>query len=81
MPLLLPLRRELTVSQRQAFFAVRLWLGLVSSLCEAFFFRAVVETVNERVGRYLFFCMLFSVGMWNAATGQTYPLAEGRNRR
>ena len=56
--------------QRQAFFALRLSLGVICSLCEAKFFRTVVETINERVGRYLFFALLFSAGMWTASTGK-----------
>ncbi len=44
-------------------------LALVSVLVEARFYRTVFEKVNERVGRYLFFMLLFSAGMWNASTG------------
>jgi hypothetical protein len=29
----------------------------------------VREKINERVGRYLFFMLLFSAGMWNASAG------------
>jgi alpha-1,2-mannosyltransferase len=56
-------------SQRIAFFAVRLFLGVVSALIESAFYRSVVENVNQRVGRYLFFMLAFSAGMWNSATG------------
>ncbi|ORX39298.1 putative mannosyltransferase [Kockovaella imperatae] len=57
----------LRVGKRQQFFALRLSLGLVSSLCEAKFYRAVVEAVNEHVGRYTLFAMAFSAGMWSAS--------------
>jgi len=57
-------------SQRIPFFAVRIFLALISTLTEAAFYRAVHQKINERVGRYLFFMMLFSAGMWNASTGQ-----------
>ncbi|KAF9015664.1 glycosyltransferase family 22 protein [Cyathus striatus] len=55
-------------SKRPSFFAVRIVLALVSTLVEAAFFRTVVEKINERVGRYLFFMLLLSAGMWNAST-------------
>jgi len=61
-------------AQRPAFFAVRISLALVSSFCEAKLYRTVVEKVNERVGRYLFFMLLCSAGMWNASTGWFFPL-------
>jgi len=44
-----------------------MFLGFISTICEAKFFRAVVESVNERVGRYLFFMMIFSAGMSSAS--------------
>lgn len=56
--------------QRPAFFAVRISLAVASTLCEAKLYRMVVEKVNERVGRYLFFMLLFSTGMWNASAGK-----------
>jgi len=65
-------------TQRQAFFALRISLGFVSSFCEAKFYRAVVETVNERVGRYMLFGMIFSAGMWGASTGQLWRFPLGR---
>lgn len=55
--------------QRIAFFGVRLFLGVVSALVESAFYRSVVENVNQRVGRYLFFMLVFSAGMWKSATG------------
>lgn len=55
--------------QRQAFFALRISLGFISSFCEAKFYRTVVETINERVGRYLLFGIMFSAGMWGASAG------------
>ncbi|KAF9225513.1 glycosyltransferase family 22 protein [Gyrodon lividus] len=52
--------------KRPAFFAVRIFLAVLSTLCEAKLCRTVVEKINERVGRYLFFMLLFNAGMWNA---------------
>lgn len=57
----------LSLGKRQQFFALRMCLGAISSVCEAAFFRTVVEAVNERVGRYLFFAMAFSAGMFSAS--------------
>lgn len=55
--------------QRPSFFAVRIAIAVLSTLCEAKLCRTVVVRINERVGRYLFFMLLFSAGMWNAAPG------------
>ncbi|KAJ7109881.1 glycosyltransferase family 22 protein [Mycena epipterygia] len=57
----------LTGDKRAAFFAVRISLATVSVFAEAKFYRTVYEKINERVGRYLFFMLLFSAGMWNAS--------------
>ncbi|KAH0838056.1 glycosyltransferase family 22 protein [Lanmaoa asiatica] len=56
-----------TLGKRPAFFAVRIFLAVLSTVCEVKFFRAVVESINDRVGRYLFFILLLNAGMWNAA--------------
>lgn len=53
--------------QRPAFFAVRIFLAAISSVCESFLYRTVVDKVNYRAGRYLFFFLLFGAGMWNAS--------------
>ncbi|KAJ7040287.1 glycosyltransferase family 22 protein [Mycena alexandri] len=57
----------LTGDKRAAFFAVRISLATASVFAEAKFYRTVYEKINERVGRYLFFMLLFSAGMWNAS--------------
>ncbi|ORY24212.1 putative mannosyltransferase [Naematelia encephala] len=57
----------LRLGKRQQFFALRICLAAVSSFCEAKFFRAVVEVVHERVGRYMLFAMAFSAGMWGSS--------------
>ncbi|KAJ3504710.1 hypothetical protein NLJ89_g7791 [Agrocybe chaxingu] len=54
--------------KRVAFFATRIFLAFVSTLVEATLYRTIVTAVNERVGRYYFFLMIFSAGMWNAST-------------
>ncbi|TFL03571.1 glycosyltransferase family 22 protein [Pterulicium gracile] len=54
--------------KRAAFFAVRITLAFISALCEAKFYRSVLENLNDRIGRYLFFILLFSAGMWNASS-------------
>ncbi|KAM6498713.1 glycosyltransferase family 22 protein [Amanita muscaria] len=54
--------------KRVGFFAVRIFLAIISTLAEASFYRAVHNNINQRVGRYLFVMLLFSAGMWNAAT-------------
>ncbi|KAJ4485792.1 glycosyltransferase family 22 protein [Lentinula aciculospora] len=53
--------------KRVAFFAVRIFLAVISSVTEVVLYRKVYEKVNHRVGRYLFFILLFNAGMWNAS--------------
>jgi alpha-1,2-mannosyltransferase len=48
---------------------VRISLATISVFAEAKLYRTVYEKINERVGRYLFFMLLFSTGMWNASAG------------
>ncbi|GFZ47156.1 hypothetical protein JCM24511_04899 [Saitozyma sp. JCM 24511] len=57
----------LHLSKRQAFFALRLFLGAICSFCEARFMRTIAETINDRVARYTFFMLLLSAGMWSAS--------------
>ncbi|KAK0465555.1 glycosyltransferase family 22 protein [Desarmillaria tabescens] len=54
--------------KRPSFFAVRIFLAFISTFCEVILYRQVYEKVNQRVGRYLFFMLAFSAGMWNAST-------------
>ncbi|KDQ63225.1 glycosyltransferase family 22 protein [Jaapia argillacea MUCL 33604] len=58
----------LAVDKRMSFFAVRIFLAFICTFCEAKFYRSVTEKVNRRVGRYMFFMLFFSAGMWNAST-------------
>lgn len=56
---------------------LRMFLAAISSFCEAKFYRTVVETVNERVGRYLLFSLFFGAGMFGASVGEStllFPL-------
>lgn len=59
--------------QRASFFCLRIGLGIICSICEAKFYRSVVENINERVGRYTLAMMILSAGMWNAGVGQSPP--------
>ncbi|KAK2461410.1 hypothetical protein APHAL10511_005873 [Amanita phalloides] len=54
--------------KRIPFFAVRIFLAILSTFTEVAFYRSVHQKINERVGRYLFFMLLCSAGMWNAST-------------
>ena len=56
--------------QRVAFFAVRLSLALLSTLCEVTFYRSVVKHIGVRTARYTLLFLLFSAGMYNASTGR-----------
>ncbi|KAF8921995.1 asparagine-linked glycosylation 9 protein isoform a [Mucidula mucida] len=54
--------------KRPAFFALRITLAAISTFAEVFLYRQVYEKVNNKVGRYLFFMLASSTGMWNAST-------------
>ncbi|CEL56132.1 alpha-1,2-mannosyltransferase [Rhizoctonia solani AG-1 IB] len=54
--------------KRHTFFALRMVFAFVTSFCEARLFTTVVEHVNDRVGRYMLFMLMFNAGMWNAST-------------
>lgn len=57
-----------SLDKRHAFFGLRMIFAFTTSFCEARLYRAVVDHVNDRVGRYMLFMLLFSAGMWNAST-------------
>ena len=46
-----------------------MFLSALCVLAEASFYKVVADKINERVGRYLFFMLMFSAGMWNASAG------------
>ncbi|KAJ3279200.1 mannosyltransferase, partial [Borealophlyctis nickersoniae] len=52
----------------QLFYLMRGVLGAASAYCEAKLYRAVVEHVNPRVGRFLLVILLVSTGMFVAST-------------
>ncbi len=57
-------------------------LGLVSTVCEAKFYRSIVENVNNHVGRYTLALLVFNTGMWSASTGEiieTFPIKRTLN--
>lgn len=59
---------------------MRIVLAFVSSLCEAFLYRTIVDKINYRAGRYFLFLILFNAGMWSAAVG-AYTRYFGTNAR
>ncbi|KAF9801694.1 hypothetical protein IEO21_10055 [Rhodonia placenta] len=68
---LLPTKLATTLigpEKRPAFFAIRIFLGMISAVCETYLYRAVVDKINYRAGRYLLFMLLFNAGMWTAST-------------
>lgn len=44
---------------------------IIGSFGESKFYRTIVQAMNDRVGRYALFVLIFSAGMWNAATGKS----------
>ncbi|KAG9304165.1 hypothetical protein G9A89_019727 [Geosiphon pyriformis] len=50
------------------FYGIRIFFSLLSAFCEAKFYRAVLDQLGNRVGRYMFIMLLTGAGMWNAAT-------------
>ncbi|KAN0064966.1 mannosyltransferase [Thecaphora frezii] len=59
---------RLGVGKRQVFFSIRILLAVTSTLIEARFYKAVADTFNSRVGRYLLLALAASPGMFDAST-------------
>lgn len=51
---------------------MRILLASTSALAEVLLYRSVYEKINKRVGRYLFFMLIFNSGMWNASAGSCF---------
>ncbi|KAG0259565.1 mannosyltransferase [Mortierella polycephala] len=62
-------RLALSANRLQIFFIIRIVLGMVSAHCEATLYRAVVDEVDPRIGRYLLLALLCSAGTWIASNG------------
>ncbi|KAF9100959.1 mannosyltransferase [Mortierella sp. AM989] len=60
-------RLAMSANRLQVFFILRIILGAVSAHCEATLYRAVVEEVDPRVGRYLLLALFTSAGTWIAS--------------
>ncbi|KAF9928375.1 mannosyltransferase [Linnemannia zychae] len=60
-------RLAMSANRLQVFFVVRIILGAVSAHCEATLYRAVVEEVDPRIGRYLLLTLISSAGTWIAS--------------
>ncbi|KAF8959365.1 mannosyltransferase [Entomortierella lignicola] len=60
-------RLALSANRLQVFFILRIFLGAISAHCEATLYRAVVEEVDPRIGRYLLLALLTSAGTWIAS--------------
>ncbi|THH33402.1 hypothetical protein EUX98_g781 [Antrodiella citrinella] len=67
-------KQFLGTEKRPAFFAVRIFLAFISAYCETALYRAAVDKINYRAGRYLFFMLLVSSGMWIASTCNVFAL-------
>ncbi|KAF9191520.1 mannosyltransferase [Haplosporangium sp. Z 767] len=60
-------RLALSANRLQIFFIIRIVLGTVSAHCEATLYRAVVDEVDPRIGRYLLLALICSAGTWIAS--------------
>ncbi|KAG0020165.1 mannosyltransferase [Entomortierella chlamydospora] len=60
-------RLAMSANRLQVFFILRIILGAISAHCEATLYRAVVEEVDPRIGRYLLLALLSSAGTWIAS--------------
>ncbi|ORX99359.1 hypothetical protein K493DRAFT_279646 [Basidiobolus meristosporus CBS 931.73] len=60
---------ELVIAKKkmQIFFFIRMCFAIICSYCEARFYRAIVEHVNPRIGRYTLVLLLGSAGMYSAS--------------
>ncbi|KAF9302215.1 mannosyltransferase [Mortierella antarctica] len=60
-------RLAMSANRLQVFFILRIILGAVSAHCEATLYRAVVDEVDPRIGRYLLLALVSSAGTWIAS--------------
>ncbi|KAF9929538.1 mannosyltransferase [Mortierella alpina] len=60
-------RLAMSANRLQVFFIIRIILGAISAHCEATLYRAVVDEVDPRIGRYLLLALLSSAGTWIAS--------------
>ncbi|KAG0374846.1 mannosyltransferase [Mortierella sp. AD032] len=60
-------RLAMSANRLQVFFIIRIILGAVSAHCEATLYRAVVDEVDPRIGRYLLLTLITSAGTWIAS--------------
>ncbi|KAK3822201.1 MAG: glycosyltransferase family 22 protein [Linnemannia elongata] len=60
-------RLALSANRLQVFFIIRIILGAVSAHCEATLYRAVVDEVDPKIGRYLLLTLITSAGTWIAS--------------
>ncbi|KAG0290355.1 mannosyltransferase, partial [Dissophora globulifera] len=60
-------RLAMSANSLQVFFILRIILGAVSAHCEATLYRAVVDEVDPRIGRYLLLALISSAGTWIAS--------------
>ncbi|KAF8926438.1 mannosyltransferase, partial [Dissophora ornata] len=60
-------RLAMSANRLQVFFILRIILGAVSAHCEATLYRAVVDEVDPRIGRYLLLALFSSAGTWVAS--------------
>ncbi|KAF9346887.1 mannosyltransferase [Mortierella sp. AD094] len=60
-------RLAMSANRLQVFFILRIILGAISAHCEATLYRAVVEEVDPRIGRYLLLALFTSAGTWIAS--------------
>ncbi|KAF9901502.1 mannosyltransferase [Linnemannia zychae] len=60
-------RLAMSANRLQVFFIIRIILGAVSAHCEATLYRAVVDEVDPRMGRYLLLTLITSAGTWIAS--------------
>ncbi|KAG0052891.1 mannosyltransferase [Gryganskiella cystojenkinii] len=60
-------RLAMSANRLQVFFIIRIILGAVSAHCEATLYRAVVDEVDPRIGRYLLMALITGAGTWIAS--------------
>ncbi|CAG8663230.1 11145_t:CDS:2, partial [Ambispora leptoticha] len=51
----------------KVFYGIRIIFAIFCAYCEAKFYRAVLDQLGNRVGRYIFVMLLSAAGMWNAS--------------
>lgn len=71
----------MATTKLQEFYILRFALAIVAAYCETRFYRAVVEGISPKIGRYVLLFLACGTGMWIASTGKFWIFRSNINER